>query len=406
MTDYKTLEAIAKASFSNCEYEEASVLFKNLQNYPKRVDLANIYLARIYSKIDTPQNAISQWELVLGTRPDIAETRLQLARLHKLLNRYALALHYYQEYEKMVSKHAESKREIKTLKIQVAHQQAPLPSFKMQHIAIAGVSYSGSTLLSRILGNLDGVGNIGESHWLVDKRDAGHGTEIDFDNFTMHGVVPCYNCGTFCSALDFKFRRSLAEDPSNWYYKIAERLDCKILVSADKNYRKYFRNDPSLRFDAIVLFKSPLQSWYSNHRKNDSKNEDMNPVADLADYECAWSDAYQMFLNGFQNQGKKVFLSFDHFCQSPLQHLQKLCKLLDIPFQENILSMPTKTQHCFGGNADVNKIQHKKLAPLQVKQLKTVSLPSEHIKWIEQCGRFQETYRQLEEAYNTTFWGQ
>ncbi len=40
-----------------------------------------------------------------------------------------------------------------------------LPSKRQsKHIALAGVSYSGSTLISHVLGNLEGVENVGESH--------------------------------------------------------------------------------------------------------------------------------------------------------------------------------------------------------------------------------------------------
>ena len=58
--------------------------------------------------------------------------------------------------------------------------------------------------------------------------------------------------------LDREFRMGLLADPSDWYQKIAARLGTRVLVSADKNYRKLETLDPELRLDAVVLYKDPL----------------------------------------------------------------------------------------------------------------------------------------------------
>ena len=58
----------------------------------------------------------------------------------------------------------------------------------MKHIALGGMSFCGSTVLSYVLGSLPGFCNIGESHWLTDRTKTGE-------------RIFCARCGPTCKVL-------------------------------------------------------------------------------------------------------------------------------------------------------------------------------------------------------------
>jgi hypothetical protein len=77
---------------------------------------------------------------------------------------------------------------------------------------------------------------------------------------TTGGPVPLQLCGPTCEVLSLDFRMDLAANRTGWYQKIADRAETDVLIAADKNSPKIVENDPLLRFEALILFKSPLQA--------------------------------------------------------------------------------------------------------------------------------------------------
>ncbi len=218
------------------------------------------------------------------------------------------------------------------------------------HVVICGVSFSGSTLMDRILGGLPGVRSIGESHWLTKARFETGYDLIDFDNLTAHPMPNCSVCNAKCEVLTVDFRRSLAADYTDWYFRISERLQAGTLISADKNPPKLIDHDPLLRFDALVMFKSPIQAWISHREKLAAGQDDASHLRHCRTYMDTWTQAYDTLLNHFRPAGKMVYLSFDRFVEEPATHLEALCGALNLPYDPAVLEA-TRPGHAIGGNA-------------------------------------------------------
>lgn len=225
-----------------------------------------------------------------------------------------------------------------------------LPQGTARHIAVCGTSYCGSTLMDRLLGGLPGVRSIGESHWLVKARYR-HGYDLaDFSKERSPKMIPCTVCGDSCPTLTREFRRCMAADHTNWYFRIARQLGTGILVSADKNLPKLVDNDPLLRLDALVLFKSPVQAWISARDKLPQDRDPAFYVSECRNYLTVWTRAYQTFFRKFRPQGNVVFLSFDVFAARADEIFAQLCGTLSLPFEEGALKMIT-SGHAIGGNS-------------------------------------------------------
>jgi len=261
----------------------------------------------------------------------------------------------------------------------------------VRHISICGVSYCGSTLMDRVLAGLPGVRSIGESHWLIKARYGDRYDLADFASDIAPKFVPCSVCGPGCAVLTPLFRRELAADPTNWYFKIARRLDTKILVSADKNPPKLVDNDPLLRFDSIVLFKSPMQAWFSQLSKLPTGRDADYYASECERYLIVWSRSYQTFIERFNPQGKVAFVNFDTFARRPREILSALCRALSLPFDESVLRV-TKPGHAIGGNmGSVKKLREKDYG-VDIQPLPEPKVPSAHLDLIERHAEAQQIF--------------
>lgn len=345
--------------------------------------------------------AIALWSELGELRPDLWECDLRLGRLYRKSGLIKQAIAAYGRLARSRPEHAEPAKVLPELERALLHRETPMPAITARHIAISGVSYSGSTLLALMLGDLDGAANIGESHWLTEtkKRDG-----RAFDELTHEEIVHCATCGkNGCDVLDREFRNALCADPIHWYQKIAERLGCKTLISADKNYTKLLEKDPNLDLDALVVFKSPMQAWYSNWRKIQDPSLGMNPVRDIAAYLDKWANDYERFLDNFENCGEKVFLQFDAFCEEPEEHFERLCAVLGLKMDARVLyGVGVSDQHRFGGNKGV-AAQVRSAEPVRIRPLPACELPPEDIARIEAHERVQQVFERLLTRYRRDF---
>jgi hypothetical protein len=244
-----------------------------------------------------------------------------------------------------------------------------------RHIAIAGISFCGSTLMDIILEGLPGVASIGESEWLT------RGWQVPFPfGENTRGVQGCNVCGWKCEYLTANFRTALGLNPIDWYFRIADRLKTKILVSSDKNLPKIVRLEPQLRLTALVMFKSPKQAWASNYAKllntPEATREGMIKFMDV------WKTAYSDIMVKFKPKGGKVFLDFDRFTQSPGPMFRSLVRALDLEFDESALISPAPG-HSLGGNSNaihrVLKTGHR----VAIYRLPDPAIPPDHAAWID-----------------------
>jgi hypothetical protein len=260
------------------------------------------------------------------------------------------------------------------------------PDMSLRHIAISGASFCGSTILDRIIGSLPGVASIGESHWLTQMRD---GTEIDF-SIESPPLIPCSVCHLSCQVLTFDFRMDLAANRTNWYQKIGQRLGTKVLTSADKNWSKLLWNDPLLRMDALVLFKSPAQAWSSQRTKlppgDGSAYEER-----LEKYIRTWCDHYSAFVGSFNPCGTVTFLCFDNFAASRGKLLGPLCAALDLAYEESALTQ-VRRGHAIGGNKNaLGRLRTSDYA-FNVLPLPDVDLPPREAAMLDENTEMQELY--------------
>lgn len=270
-----------------------------------------------------------------------------------------------------------------------------------RHVLICGVSYCGSTLFDRLLGSLPGAASIGESHWLVKGRyEKGYDT-IDFSgDFAAH-LVKCSVCGAKCPVLTAQFRRALAADRTDWYFKIAAGLGTDLLISSDKNPPKIADHDPLLRFDALVLFKSLPQAWWSELQKRPQGRDDAYYLSECEKYVATWAQSYATFLESFSPQGRVVFLSFEDFTQSPGAVLKAACRALALPFDENVLRS-AKPGHAIGGNARaMSKLRDADYMP-DIAPIPPCDLPASHLRVIEQSAQAARVFALLQAAHHTT----
>ncbi|MCX7568039.1 hypothetical protein OS189_16980 [Sulfitobacter sp. F26169L] len=278
-----------------------------------------------------------------------------------------------------------------------ALRDPPLPH---RHIAIAGVSYCGSTFLGAVLGSIPGVAHIGESIWLAHRKTTGQPL---IDRFTVpqEYTLYCTQCGPDCQVLTPSLRRSLIKKQTNWYGRIAQALDTPILVSSDKNLSKIRQLDPMLRMDAIVLYKSPIQAWWSNYRKIGSSG--FAPVENLDHYLDVWSAAYEIFLDHFAITGRTVVMSQDAFTTTPDAVFSRLCALLDLPWSNPEMPLITRDQHFIGGNAIVQDNLRSDGPPPAVRPLPQVELPDAHFDIIANHNRAQNVIQRLDASFAKKF---
>lgn len=285
-----------------------------------------------------------------------------------------------------------------------AHLEAAPPANQdtLKHVAICGVSYCGSTLLARILGSLPGAENIGESHWLLSRREEGVTVPVDPGADDWAVQVHCWGCGPDCEYLTRDFRRGLFADRVHWYHRIAQRLETSILISADKNYNKIVALDPLLRLDALVLFKAPGDAVYSHFRYRGLKGHPEATAKEVRRYLNSWVGAYEAFLDRFDVEGEKIFLSWRRFCEDPARHLARICSLLGLPHDGRVLERIDPEQHSLGGNGRVNR-DFRRSASFRIRPPRPRELAPEQEEALARHRRARRAHARLREAHRRVF---
>jgi hypothetical protein len=263
-------------------------------------------------------------------------------------------------------------------------------AYRFRHIAICGVSFCGSTVVDRLLGGLPAAANICESHWLTQMRSPSGHAPVEF-KVSGAEIRYCGRCGPGCAVLNESFRQDLLQDAADWYAKIAERLTTSTLISADKNSAKLVDLDPLLRFDALVLFKSPAQAWMSARRRLATGDDGKSRQNACADYMTLWADRYTIFLDHFRPQGGVWFLHFDEFARDAVGVLNRICRALDLDFGSGGLEADPQG-HPIGGNT-----LYANRAEIHVVPLAEPDCPDEELRLIAEAAQVQAVFGRLRE---------
>jgi len=266
-----------------------------------------------------------------------------------------------------------------------------------RHIAIAGVSFCGSTLTDRILAGLDNVASIGESHWLTTAIEDKKYKEVDFDTVMLNRGTPCSVCGDGCEVLTKDLRTDLIGDKTRWYFKIANRLGTKTLISADKNLGRFIDLDPLMQFTALVLYKPPVDAWYSMYKKMDQSLSEAVYLEKLDAYLDTWYRSYAVFLNHFEPAGGKVVADFRALTERPAELMPKVCAALGLDYDPIILER-TKPGHAIGGNSGAMQGLRADDYKVDVRPLGDAELPDSHVKRIRENNKIADLAAALDAA--------
>lgn len=333
---------------------------------------------------------------------EILETR---ARSYNKTNQRAKALDAWSNYHQEATTQAvadisippSAQRHIEDLQRkerELAAGTEPLPG---RQLTIAGLSYSGSTVLSLLLGRIPGAANLGESFWLT-RRRLDNKPEINPDKPDEEGVQYCEHCGPDCKALPWAFRSELAQDSTRWREKLLKQMGADLLITSDKHREKLNYIDPLNRYDAIVLFKDPLQAWWSHYRKTSTNLEGFNPTKELDLFFLRYIEDHEHFLDDFQNEGKLAFLFFDEFCLSPREHMKSLCEIFSLPYDDALFEDSDIVQHTFGGNAGVNS-----QGSLRIRQVPEHKLPEDQVEKIQNNFHLTHVFQRCLDRYHQDF---
>lgn len=202
----------------------------------------------------------------------------------------------------------------------------------MRHIAVIGVSFCGSTVLTYVLGGLPGVANVGESFWAAEG--------------SSHAV--CRYCHPEpCPHWTEAFVAGLRENQQDWYKRLAAQMQSDIIVSSDKIVRVLRRFDPELELDALLSFRPPIDAYRSYRTK--AVPPPGQELMDMNGYLSWWARLYKQGLDA-DNKGKKVCLEFEGFRREPAEVLQRLCTALELPYDVKALEYWKRPQHLIGGH--------------------------------------------------------
>lgn len=198
-------------------------------------------------------------------------------------------------------------------------------------VGICGISFCGSTLLSRLLDQIPGISAPGELHWLIDNPHGEPGQ--------------CKGCAGPCEVIDNEFKGSGLVDES-LYERVAQRLGCDVLVSSDKNTDNFHRFVLPKQMDGIVLFKTPEASLWSN-----IKHHEASPRKSVEIY-SRW---YETFLDWAPNFcDRHVFVSYEMLVTFPEAMVKTLCRALALPCPDDFRLVTefkdAPAGHHIGGN--------------------------------------------------------
>ena len=199
-----------------------------------------------------------------------------------------------------------------------------------EHVAICGLSFCGSTVLSYVLGSLSGAATIGESHWLVDPLPDG-------------SLAACDRCGDACGVITPALRERLRFAGADWYDVIGAALGPQVLVSSDKDHALLERLDPAGRRSELVVFKSPLDHLRSYVRALTAAG--VRPEIEW--YPRGWAEHYG---RAPRIRGRRAVLLYDDFLRSPTGCIAAIADWLGLRFDPRALDYWEFPHHAVGGN--------------------------------------------------------
>ncbi len=243
---------------------------------------------------------------------------------------------------------------------------------KKQIVCVVSASYSGSTLLSAILGAHSDIIAAGEVRWLIEKNIFDLKKIIERSKkLTRQNSVPWTN-QTFETA---NYR--------NVYKKIFKVFKSNFIVDSSKeptHFENIIKNTPENRYDFLFinLWKHPVRLLSSHimHRWNRwerLKNYDRN---DSIRYLI--NDLYNKFIsiNKFmqkiENNYKSVSLKYENIVEDMKSSIQRILNEINLEYESELENYETKDQYILGGNSGPKSQIAKALNGIEIKFENTI----------------------------------
>jgi hypothetical protein len=217
-----------------------------------------------------------------------------------------------------------------------------------QIVGIVSPSYTGSTVLSQILGQHDDILSVGESHWLVDQAPPWR---------RRCSICQDMECPVFTSAI----LSSVDERGINLLDWLQSTLgQPKVLLSSDKNIKVYDRIGPPAK--AIVLFRTPalwVTSWVVRAgRASEEYGDSTLPRLPDGKVEAACNQYVMQYRRIWDwLKAKRIpymTVWWDGLIEEPRSVLNWIYKALGVPENPEAMDLPShRPVHSLGGNADV-----------------------------------------------------
>src|SRR6185437_12451808 len=281
-----------------------------------------------------------------------------------------------------------------------------LLAHRTRHIAIAGMSYVGSTLFGTLLGSLPGCGHAGETQELIYRADPKtyDFRVIYFDAASDDSIPQCRVCGGACAVFTRVFRAELSRDPVDWYFRIGRRMGVKTVVTSDKFLSEYLAKDPLGRFDVVILYRS-LPAWVSAHRREEARKiargAPRSPGADdLEKVLGEWANNYHGFLKELRPTGRRIVVNWERFAENPRAHFDAIAQKLGLDGDSSVFDR-IRTPHYFGGNDGIAAVLAA--GRVEFRPPRTEPPSPEDLAIIERPRLANSVYRMLEASYRSEF---
>jgi len=225
----------------------------------------------------------------------------------------------------------------------------------INHLAIRGTSFCGSTIVSYLLGCLPGCANIGESHWITSQRS-----------------FKCLRCKDECSIINDDLRTKLSSTSLGWYEILRNALKANILISSDKDPEILEKYDPERFRCELILFKNPGENLISY-----SKVLSTPPIDCYEDYLSNWIRIYTYRYSDQPPPYKYIYLN--DLLQQPARFINRIADEFCISgkISDNDIQLWREhPHHSLGGNFDPWDVNcYHKIAIKPPKPFQEGSLP-------------------------------
>lgn len=285
---------------------------------------------------------------------------------------------------------------------------------------ICGSGRSGSTILSSILANVDGIFTVGElsewGHWLNRQANCSCGEPFGTCEVWQPILKAAFgDIANIDGAAIAHLRNQLRENDSRRYLaylrkmltsddiaadsttadlsamleqlytQIHQQTGCRVIVDASKSpfYGYFLSRIPSIDVKFVHLVRHPCAVAYSWTRKK--KTRDNRPADYLRQYAPRQTATHWLRVNSaasvlrYTQPNNYLHLPYRDFIQTPKASLQRLFRLIDMPMPDDLVTDDRRVSvgpdHSIGGNP--SRFEHKQ-TPLRMDEAWRTQLATRH----------------------------